>query len=308
MQNICTVVVTYNRLEMLRQCITALENQTVPCDILVVDNASTDGTPEWLSSKTAVSHIRMPENTGGAGGFNYGIREAVLKSFDYIWLMDDDTIPSVDALEKLLNADEVLKGNYGWLSSVPLWTDGNICKMNKQKIHSLYYMDIQYLRYGLLRSVHATFVGLFLRRETVLKAGLPIKEFFIWGDDIEYTRRLSVRMKLPCYVAGQSLVTHAMKNNSGGNITADVPERLARYNYAFRNENFLFRQEGIKGFCYYLAKCGKYVALSLLKARDHRFMRAGIIVKQFFAGLFFSPVIEFVAMDELYGFDEARQA
>lgn len=295
MHNTCTVVVTYNRLNMLRKCVAALEDLTTPCDILVVDNASTDGTQEWLATKQSIMSLRMDENTGGAGGFNKGMLEAVIRGYDYIWVMDDDTIPNTDALEKLLDADRILQGNYGWLSSVPLWTDGHVCIINKQKVHRAYFEDIQYLRHGLLRAVHATFVGLFLRRETIIKAGLPIKEFFIWGDDIEYTRRLSVRMKMPCYVVGQSQVTHAMKDNSGGNIAVDVPERLERYNLAFRNENFLFRQEGAKGFCYYFAKCGKYLVLSLLKAKDHRFKRAGIVIKQFFAGLFFNPKIEYVS-------------
>lgn len=294
MKSTCVVVVTFNRLDMLRQCIAALEKQTASCDILVIDNASTDETPRWLSTKENIINIRMSENTGGAGGFNRGVKEAVERGYDYIWIMDDDTLPNTDALEKLLDADQILNGNYGWLSSVPLWTDGKVCVINKQKVLSSYFEDIHYLKDGLLRSVHATFVGLFLRREIIIKAGLPIKEFFIWGDDIEYTRRISIRMHLPCYVAGQSVVTHAMKDNSGGNIAVDVPERLERYNLAFRNENFLFRQEGLKGFCYYFAKCGKYIVLSLAKGKGHRLKRAGIVIKQFFAGLFFNPKIEYV--------------
>lgn len=294
MNSTCAVVVTYNRLDMLRECVAALEKQTASCDILVIDNASTDGTNDWLSTLNNIINIRMPENTGGAGGFNKGMREAAERGYEYIWLMDDDTIPCADALEKLLEADGILKGNYGWLSCVPLWKDGKVCVINKQKVYASYFEGVQFLKHGLLRAVHATFVGLFVRRETVMKAGLPIKEFFIWGDDIEYTRRISVRMKLPCYVSGQSIVTHAMKENSGGNIAVDVPERLKRYNLAFRNENYLFRQEGLKGFCYYFAKCGKYIVLSLAKGKGHRLKRAGIVIKQFFAGLFFNPKIEYV--------------
>ena len=297
MNNTCAVVVTYNRLDMLRQCVAALEKQTAACDILVIDNASTDGTHDWLSTHEYIINIRMTENTGGAGGFNKGMREATERGYRYIWVMDDDTIPNADALEKLLEADGILKGNYGWLSCVPLWKDGKICVINKQKVYGSYFDDIQVLKHGLLRAIHATFVGLFVRRETVLKVGLPIKEFFIWGDDIEYTRRISVRMKMPCYVVGQSIVTHAMKDNTGGNIAVDVPERLKRYNLAFRNENYLFRQEGLKGFCYYFAKCGKYIVLSLTKGKGHRLKRTGIVIKQFFAGLFFNPKIEYVSDD-----------
>ena len=293
MNCVCAVVVTYNRLGLLKQCVAALKRQKSLCDILVIDNASTDGTKEWLDKQELIC-LHMETNTGGAGGFNAGMREAVIRGYDFVWVMDDDTFPNKDALEKLLEADKQLGGNYGWLSSVPLWIDGTICIMNKQKVATAYYEDIQFLQYGLLRAVHATFVSLFLKRDTILNVGLPIKDFFIWGDDIEYTRRISIRIGMPCYIAGQSQVIHAMKDNTGGNIAIDVPERLKRYNLAFRNENYLFRQEGYRGICYYFAKCGKYIVLSLVRAKNHRLKRAWIIVKQCCIGLFFNPKIEFI--------------
>ncbi|MDO5139062.1 MAG: glycosyltransferase family 2 protein [Oscillospiraceae bacterium] len=294
MRKTCAVIVTYNRLTMLKQCLESLEKQTMPCDILVVNNASTDGTGDYLDRREGVVHLHLEENTGGAGGFNKGVREAVMRGYSYLWLMDDDVIPEEDALEKLLFADQALKGNYGWLSSVPLWMDGQGCRMNKHKVSSSFYDNIGLLRHGLIRASQATFVGLFLRSETVIKAGLPIKEFFIWGDDIEYTRRIAVRMKMPCYIAGQSVVLHAMKDNNGSNIALDGVERLSRYNYALRNENYLYRKEGIKGFCYYFAKCGMRIICSLVQARDHRLKRVGIVLKQFFAGIMFNPKVEYV--------------
>ena len=300
MNQVCAVVVTYNRLEMLKRCIAALKAQTSPCDILVIDNASTDGTGDYLAGNEdigfdkSINYCCLDKNSGGAGGFNKGMREAVERGYDYIWLMDDDVIPYPDALEKLLESDNILSGRYGWLSSVPLWTDGKGCRMNKQKIDSAFYDNIDHLQQGLLRSNYATFVSLFMRRETIIKAGLPIKEFFIWGDDIEFTRRISVRMKIPCYIAGQSLVIHAMKENNGSNIATDEMSRLNRYNYAFRNENYLYRKEGIKGFMFYFAKCGQNLMLSLFKAKDHRLKRAWIVLKQFFVGMSFNPEVEYL--------------
>lgn len=295
MQNVCAVVVTYNRLEMLKRCVGALINQTCTCDILVIDNASDDGTEEWLlSKKNVLSYLRMEKNTGGAGGFNAGMREAVLRGYKYIWIMDDDTIPKEDALEKLLEADRVLEGKYGWLCSVPLWTDGKECRINRPKLTTNTFDDIQFLGEGLLRVSQATFVGLFLKTATVKQVGLPIKEFFIWGDDIEYTRRIAVRGNIPCFIAGKSIVTHATKDNTGSNIAKDSVERLVRYNYAFRNENYLYRKEGVKGFLYYFAKCGKNIVCSLVFAKDYRFKRAGIVLKQFFSGLFFNPKVEYL--------------
>ena len=161
--------------------------------------------------------------------------------------MDDDTLPRPDALGKLLEADESLNGNYGFLSSVVLWTDGSGCKMNRQKVKKNFYENVGLLTKSLIPVDQATFVSLFIKTETVKKAGLPVKEFFIWGDDLEYTRRMAVRMKMPCYLVGRSQVVHAMRTNNGSCIATDAPERIDRYRYAYRNENFAYRYEGIKG-------------------------------------------------------------
>ncbi len=257
------VVVTYNRLPLLQKCIEKLESQTKPCDILVVDNASTDGTAVWLaerqSENTRLRARNTGENLGGAGGFNYGMRWAVEAGYDYLWLMDDDCLPEPDALEKLLEADALLGGDYGWLSSVALW---------------------------------ATFVSLFLRAETVRRVGLPIRDFFIWGDDIEYTRRVAVREGIPSFVAGQSQVVHAMKENGGSSIAIDSAERIDRYRYAFRNEAFTYRQEGARGVCYYVAKCGLNFCRIAVKAPDHKGKRIAVLIGSMVRGVFFRPRIE----------------
>lgn len=278
---------------MLKQCLFALQSQSSPCDILVIDNASTDGTKEWLDKEEIIS-IHMETNTGGAGGFNKGMREAVERGYEYIWVMDDDTIPQTDALKELLEADSILKSDYGWLCSVPLWKDGNECVMNRPKLLKAYYSHIHLMKYGIVRAEHATFVSLFLHGDTIRENGLPIKDFFIWGDDIEFTRRLSVRKKLPCYVVGKSIVIHSMTNNVGSNVAFDTMEKLPRYKYAFRNDNYSFRQEGLKGVLYYIGKCGKYILMSLFKAKNHRLKRTWIVISQMFAGLAFNPKIEYI--------------
>lgn len=295
MNRVCAVVVTYNRLALLKQCLEALRAQTVPCDVILVNNASTDDTRAWLDSLAlhGVTCLHLPENIGGAGGFNAGMKAAAAGAYTHIWLMDDDTLPSPDALEKLLEADAHLHGEYGWLSSVALWTDGRECRMNRQKTRNKLYDHIELLRYGIVEAEQATFVSLLCPVEVVRRVGLPIREFFIWGDDIEYTRRIAVRQGLPGFVAGQSIVTHAMTANTGSSIATDGVGRISRYNYAFRNENYLYRKEGVKGFCYYFAKCGKNFLEILFKAKDHRAARLWVIVKQFFAGLAFNPKVEY---------------
>ena len=289
--NVAAVVVTYNRLALLRQCVEALRAQTTVCDILIVDNASTDGTDQWLASQPDLRYRNTGSNLGGAGGFNYGMRWAVEAGYDYVWVMDDDTLPQPDALEKLLEADSVLEGNYGWLSSVALWTDGSECKMNRQKLKKSFYAYSPLMKYGLVQAEQATFVSLFLRSETIRRFGLPIKEYYIWGDDLEYTRRIAVRGGVPCFIAGQSQVVHAAKSNVGSNVALDDPERIGRYFYAFRNEAHLYRQEGLKGSAYCFAKrCRDF--LRIMRYGKPKWPRFGILFKGIWAGFFFHPEIE----------------
>ena len=290
---VAAVVVTYNRLELLRQCVQALGNQSVACDILVVDNASTDGTAQWLTSQPELNHRNTGGNLGGAGGFNFGMRWAVEAGYEYVWVMDDDTLPQPDALQKLLEADDILNGDYGWLSSVVLWVDGSECKMNRQRLKKSYYEYSPLMKYGLLQAEQATFVSLFLRAAAIRRFGLPIKEFFIWGDDIEFTRRIAVRGALPCFMVGKSQVVHATKNNVGSNVALDDVQRIDRYYYAFRNEAYLCRQEGMKGNLYYIAKRGRDFLRILLHGKP-KLIRFRPLLRGMWVGLFFRPVIEYL--------------
>src|ERR1035441_9411687 len=105
-ESIAAVVVTYNRKALLGECLDALLKQTHPLDaIYVIDNASTDGTKEFLNERgylreSKIRYVPLPDNTGGAGGFYEGLRHAFEAGFDWFWLMDDDVEPYLDGLEQ----------------------------------------------------------------------------------------------------------------------------------------------------------------------------------------------------------------
>ncbi|WP_252902688.1 glycosyltransferase [Paucilactobacillus hokkaidonensis] len=78
---VCAVVVTYNKIDLLKECISRLEKQTFLLNhLIVVDNASTDGTGDYLDqiskSNSSVIPIYLLNNIGGAGGFNAGIKSS----------------------------------------------------------------------------------------------------------------------------------------------------------------------------------------------------------------------------------------
>ncbi len=290
---VAAVVVTYNRLPLLRQCLQALAAQTVPLSaIWVIDNASTDGTEQAVRGMNLPNLIyrNTGRNLGGAGGFAYGTREAALAGYDALWLMDDDTIPEPAALEMLLQADRELQGNYGWLSSRALAPDGTDQPMNRQR--SSPYTDLEKYDGRKIPSVMASFVSLFLPVAMVQKYGLPIAAFFIWSDDWEYTRRIS--REQPCYVIPESRVIHAMQNPGTVNIATDAPSRWDRYHYFYRNDVVLYRREGIRGWLWLLAKDLWHTLQVLRDRRGHRMKRIATIWKGFGEGVCFFPEISYL--------------
>lgn len=297
MKQTLAIVVTFNRLDKLRKCIGLLRTHAANANVLVIDNCSTDGTAEWLSTITddKVTAIRSESNIGGAGGFNIGVREAVTCGYDYAWLMDDDCMVNADSLSNLHAAADALNGDFGWLSSVALWTDGAPCRMNRQKASPDFYEHAHLLGQSLLLATQATFVSLLVPTAVVRKVGLPIKEFFIWGDDVEYTRRIAVRNGMRSFIVGNSTVTHEMKDNNGSSIAADDGGRIDRYRYAYRNEGYLYRQEGIRGICYFAAKCGLNLWRIATQAKDKRAKRIWVLISSAVRGLFFSPKVEHIS-------------
>lgn len=291
---VAAVVVTYNRLPLLQQCLQALAAQCAHLEaIWVIDNASTDGT------QTAVQAMHLEnlvyrntgKNLGGAGGFAYGVKEAAMAGYDALWLMDDDTIPEPEALQNLLECDRKLEGKYGWLSSRALAPDGTDQPMNRQR--KTPYTDVEGYTENQVPAVMASFVSLFLRTDIVKKFGIPIADFFIWSDDWEYTRRIS--KELPCYVASESRVVHAMKNPGTVNIATDVPARWERYRYFYRNDVVLYRREGMRGWLWLLAKDLWHTVQVVLDSRGSRCARISIIWKGFAEGVRYRPRISYLS-------------
>ena len=290
---VITVIVTYNRKALLVECIESLlaQKSDALLDALVIDNASTDGTRETIQrlvDDKSIHYINTGANLGGAGGFERGVREAVKGDYDYLWIMDDDTIPTETALQELIEASGRLQG-HGFLSSLALWIDGSICTMNVQRKDIMRKLDVSEFEKEIIPVEYATFVSLFVPMSVVREVGAPIGEFFIWGDDWEYTRRIS--KKHPSYVVTASKVVHKTRTNIGCDISDDVPERIQRYKYGFRNDSYLGRQDGIKGRAYRWLKVGKNIVKVLLKSKTAKRERLKVIFEGIKEGRNYNPAL-----------------
>ncbi len=232
------VVVTYNRKELLRQSLAALAAQTRPPDrILVVDNASTDGTGEMLREHPDVEVLTLPENRGGAGGFHAGLQAAHTSGAEWAWLMDDDTIATPSALAVLLDASEQSPGRERplLLSSRVVWSDGTLHPMNMPGFKYEMQGFVDSVERALLPLRTATFVSLLVHRQAVDRFGLPLAHYFIWSDDIEYTARITKDGPRGYFVPA-SEVEHRTKSpylavGTGG----------ARFYYHVRNGVYMLR-------------------------------------------------------------------
>ena len=291
---IVAVVVTYNRKELLNQCIeNLLKQEKCSCDVIVVDNASTDGTQEMIINQydvPEVIYINTGANLGGAGGFQFGVKKAVFLGYEYVWIMDDDTLPEENALYELFEVDKELEGKWGFLSSVAYWTDGNICRMNIQKKTIFRHIGKREYNSRFSSIKMCSFVSLLVKSSVVQEIGLPIGEYFIWTDDYEYTGRIS--SKYPCYMVSESKVIHAMKKHTRVDFATDDISRINRYHYIYRNDVHCYRQYGLKGWMYIVLK-DVYTIFNILRnAENGKWSRVKIVLKGFKEGLAFKPQIE----------------
>ena len=213
-KSVAAVVVAYNRRELLTETLTALlAQERVPDRIVVVDNGSTDGTSQLVSERfPAVELTTLPRNTGGAGGFAVGVERALLagQGTDWVWLMDDDTVPEPGALGALLDAADRL-AEPELLASRVVWTDGREHPMNMPRLRPFAAAADRgnAERVGAYPVRSASFVSTLVRASAVRRAGLPIADYFLWNDDFEFTTRLLRHGR--GYLVRGSTVTHKTK-------------------------------------------------------------------------------------------------
>jgi rhamnopyranosyl-N-acetylglucosaminyl-diphospho-decaprenol beta-1,3/1,4-galactofuranosyltransferase len=191
-RRIVAVVVTFNRLAMLQRQLRRLAEVPELDDVLVVDNASTDGTGEWLQGLDTPPLLAttLPDNTGGAGGFNHGLAWAMDHGADLVWLMDDDGLPDSDCLARLLEREgfdlwgpAVLAAQAPDRLCFPIRLPGGTAVVHEMAAVEQAAAD------GLIHGVVIPFNGVLVTRDLVERIGYPRAEFFIWGDDVDYLWR-----------------------------------------------------------------------------------------------------------------------
>lgn len=195
---VVAVIVTHDRLEHIAECLEAVRVQTHPVrSIVVVDNASTDGTAEYLRRQEDLVAMRLLDNRGGAGGFDAGLRVAVDSDADWLWLLDDDCIAARTCLQRLLQAAHVADdGRLGGVSpGVGPHPDDVVVGFLRNPAGTVRTSGHHPTDAALSpRAIDwAAFAGLLLRRAACEQTGAIRADFFLWNDDTEYCLRMGIR-------------------------------------------------------------------------------------------------------------------
>jgi len=243
---IAAVVVTFNRLDLLKKVIASIHGQTVKPDaVIVVDNGSTDGTGEWLSRRKELTVIRQ-ENVGGAGGFHTGIKYAYEHNFDWIWCMDDDVSPRPDCLRHLLENDSdsvgilcpsrIQNGKTVFTEIVEFNLSNPFSRIGKIRLKDITVGDKAVEIKGI------SFEGPLVKREVVAKIGYPEKELFLLYDDTDYSYRAVSEGYKVLYVP-DAIMDKAYFDN-GLSWEEMVIRKKWRLKYHLRNTTYFCKMHG----------------------------------------------------------------
>jgi rhamnopyranosyl-N-acetylglucosaminyl-diphospho-decaprenol beta-1,3/1,4-galactofuranosyltransferase len=300
---VAAVVVTFNRKQLLIECLDALLAQTHAVEkIIVIDNASTDGTPEYLEEKLylenpLIEYIRLSENTGGAGGFHEGTKRAYEMGYEWMWLMDDDAEPYLNALETLARHFETtslsaLASTVRDSQGISLIHRGLI---NFEQIFPTFHkpLDLSFYKDKNVEIDMASFVGILINRHSISKVGFPKKEFFIHHDDVEYCIRLKKAGKI--LLITDSTILHKEQSKKSqieivfmGKKFLKVPyEKFWLTYFGRRNLVWMGNKHAKSKVIFHISIFGIYLKafLEILLFNDHKLNRTYFLIESYRDGL-----------------------
>ncbi len=306
-ETIAAVVVTYNRKKLLTECLDALLSGSPLLDkIILIDNGSTDDTPDLLQQKgylenARIEYIRLPVNTGGAGGFYEGVKYGYEAGYDWLWLMDDDAEPKADALEKLSEYFE--ETNVSALANLKVDQKGEIINTH---IGVFDFEDELKFKPDIFRQVEdkvindskvleidfTSFVGVLINKKAIAQVGFPKKELFIYHDDLEYCIRLRSIGRI--LLVTNSLIAHKDAANRGEihkkflgkTLHRDAYDKLWLVYYGTRNLIWL-RKNYVSKMQFYIKLFKDYSrsTIAILLFDDKKFKRIRLLTESYLDGL-----------------------
>lgn len=205
---VCAFAVTFNRRDLLRECLHSLQNaDCVPDEIYIINNASSDGTREMLELEFPhLPALHLPENEGASRGYYEGFKYGFENGFDWVWVVDDEGYAQPDCLAKMLDAappnsvvSPLKQDSGGRFYGIHTWNGRNF-----DIAPELVGQSAPLERDDFLFDFTATLFA----RSVITKAGYPNKRFVIWFDDFEYAFRAKRKARARILAVPDALFFH----------------------------------------------------------------------------------------------------
>lgn len=246
------ILVNWNGGEFTIPCIKSLLASTVvPNKIVVIDNASTDGSPELIKENCPeITLIKNESNLGFTGANNIGIRYLLGENVDYIWLLNNDTEVHPHCLGNLLKEYEdnpdiaATTGKILYPNRKTIWYGGSIFSYWSLSVHHRGAMKEDHGQYDQAEDV--PFISgccMMVRRGAIEKVGLLDHNFFAYSEDFDWcirAKRAGLRLR---YVP-QAILYHkvsASLNKHRGMVTGGSSSPFAIY-LIYKNRLLIIRK------------------------------------------------------------------
>ncbi|MGZ8983192.1 MAG: glycosyltransferase [Methylotenera sp.] len=235
--SVAAIVLAFSREEELKLVIHNLKNQTrKPDEIIVIFQGSSSSILEWLNQQPDLT-VQQQGNVGSAGGFTTGIKMAIAKGHQWSWLFDDDAVPELNALEEMTSCKYFDSAKIGCLAAVVVNPERQVYMSPCAGEANKWYGSV--LQDGCVPIIGATWIGCLISSQSILDFGLPIEEFFMYDEDLEFTSR--VARSRNCYCVIKSIIVHYQKGNFNP-FTSKVD--MLKHGYYVRNHFATIRLSG----------------------------------------------------------------
>jgi GT2 family glycosyltransferase len=227
-ESVAAVVLAFSREEDLKKVIDHLKKQTRKVDEIIVLFQGTSPTIlAWLNEQTGIT-VRQQGNLGSAGGFTSGIKWAMEKGHQWTWLLDDDAVPELNALEEMTSCKHFDYKKTGFLASVVTKPDGQVYMSPTAEDSNNWYGSV--MQEGCVPVIGTSWIGCLVSSQSILDFGLPMEEFFMYEEDVEYTSRVARQRNSYCVI--KSVIVHYQKG-SFNPFTSKVD--MLKHGYYVRN-------------------------------------------------------------------------
>ncbi len=198
--SILVIIVTYNAMQWAARCLESLRKSTLPVDVLVIDNGSTDGSQGFIRSEyPEVSFYQNTKNVGFGMANNRGLQHALNEGYDYVYLMNQDAWIQEDTILKLVQIAES-NPEYGILGPVQLdktehHLELTFCQstLRSDKALASYVSDLYFRKDEALEIYPVTYLMAshwLVSRRCLLTVGGFSPVFFQYGEDDNYLHRV----------------------------------------------------------------------------------------------------------------------